>query len=150
MRETLRPIFQLSESSLQKNVPSPGSSSHSATVHDLQPNSTMPTITPDGQHNTTLYTQNTVNQHETLPTNEQQDILATQLELDWSLNQSNLDFFNTCMVSTAHPLPLSFLHDQVPEGLGLSSNCQIWLDKLNITNWDEFVHVAGTQTSKKI
>ena len=34
----------------------------------------------------------------------------------------------------------------MPEGLGLSSNCQIWLDKLNITNWDEFVHVAGNQT----
>ena len=151
LRETLRPIFQLAESPIHDAVPTHGDSYHSENLQAHYPNSNLPTITPGSQHSPTLYSQDPVDSHlsmlqETLPTNQQQDNLVAQTELDWSLNQSNLDFFNTCMVSTAPPVPLSFVCKQVPEGLGLSSNCQIWLDKLKIKNWDEFVHVAGNQT----
>ena len=92
-----RVLFQTSESLAH------GDSYHSENLQGYYPNSNLPTITPGSQHSPTLYSQDTVNSHlsmiqETLPTNQQQDNLVAQTELDWSLNQSNLDFFNTCMV----------------------------------------------------
>ena len=145
LRETLRPIFQLADLPTHEATQPLGSIPLTPSFREASPNSFLPTITPNSTHNPTLPSEIPVNPRhltedppETLPTNQQQDILTAQSQLDWSVNQSRLDFLNNCLVSSALPLPLSFLQDRIPEGLGFSSDCQIWLDKLNIKNWDEF------------
>ena len=154
LRETLRPIFQLADLPPQEITQPLRSVPPTPSFGDSSPDSVMPTITPSSTHNPTLPSETPVNPRhiliqdppETLPTNQQQDILIAQSQLDWSVNQSHLDFINNCLVHSALPLPFSFLQDRIPEGLGFSSDCQIWLDKLNIKNWDEFVHVSSNQT----
>ena len=154
LRETLRPIFQLADLPTDEDTQSLGLLPPTPSSHRALPNSSLPTITPSSTHIPTLPSQTPVNPRhfltqdppQTLPTNQQQDILTAQSQLDWSVNQSRLDFLNNCLVSSALPLPLTFLQDRIPEGLGFSSDCQIWLDKLNIKNWDEFVHVSSSQT----
>ena len=128
-----------------------GSCFPSPNFQGVYPNSSLPTITPGSMRNPTLSTKIPVNYRhsltqENLPTNQQQDNLTAQSELDSSVNKSRLDFLNNCLISSALPLSLSFLQDQIPDGLGFSSNCQIWLDKLHIKNWDEFVHLSSSQT----
>ena len=144
LRKTLRHIFQLADPTLHESRQPLGSSSPSPTFHETFPNSSLPTIIPGSTHESSLLPENPVNPHHILTqgnqenpsTNQQQDILTAQSELDWSVNQSRLDFLNNCLVSSTLPLPLSFLQDQIPEGLGFSPDCQIWLDnnnnKLNI------------------
>ena len=60
-----------------------------------------------------------------------------------TLQEPLLDHFDS---PSEESLPLDFLQSPLPNGLGLSSKCDEWLDLLNIKTWDEFVYYSSNYT----
>ena len=57
-----------------------------------------------------------------------------------------LPIFSNLETDPVASLPLDFLQTPLPHGLGFSSDCSIWLDKLSSKTWDEFVSHSLTYT----
>ena len=57
-----------------------------------------------------------------------------------------LPIFSNLGADPVASLPLDFLQTPLPHGLGFSSDCSPWLDKLSIKTWDEFVSLSTTYT----
>ena len=67
-------------------------------------------------------------------------------DFNWHSDDDGIVCFSNLVTDPMTILPLDFLQSLLPQGLGFSSDCSIWLDKLSSKTWDEFVSHSLTYT----
>ena len=66
-------------------------------------------------------------------------ILDPSNQLDWDSEVNDFSALDAYLANQEFTIPLDTLTQDVPAGLGFSSNCKEWLTLLDINTWDDLV-----------